>query len=83
MPQKPGWKVVLQKEARARWELVADTSDMFITTTVETVGLIPPEVIPSRPQTSSLIRAVELSVEDNLLAQVRYNTSLTFKCWNL
>lgn len=71
VPQKPGWKVVLQKEARAKREVV-DTSDFFITTTVESAGLTAPQSIPSRPQVPSLIGAEELSEVENLLAQATY-----------
>jgi hypothetical protein len=39
--EKPGWKVVLRKEARAKREVV-DTTDAFISTIVETAGLIAP-----------------------------------------
>jgi hypothetical protein len=38
-PGKAGWKVVLRKEPRARQE-VADTSDVFISTSVETSALM-------------------------------------------
>jgi hypothetical protein len=37
-PQKPGWKVVLRKEPRAKRQ-VAENADAFITTSVETPGL--------------------------------------------
>jgi hypothetical protein len=69
--RKPGWKVVLRKEARSRRE-VLDTSDIFITTTIESTGLIAPETVPSPPQTASLVGAIELSVEENLLATAQY-----------
>ena len=71
VPTKPGWKVVLQKEARAKRE-VLDTSDVFISTTVETRGLTAPQSIPTPPQVASLIGAQELSEEENLLAHATY-----------
>ena len=40
--KKPGWKVVLRKEARSRRE-EQDTSDVFITTSVEVQGMSAPE----------------------------------------
>ena len=71
VPSKPGWKVVLQKEARAKREVV-DTSNVFITTTKETPGLTAPRVRVRPPETPSLVGAVELSVQDNLLAHAQY-----------
>lgn len=68
---KPGWKVVLQKEARARREVV-DTTDVFITTRVEPSGLVAPDEFPRVPVAPSLIGAIELSAEDNVLACARY-----------
>jgi hypothetical protein len=69
--RKPGWKVVLRKEAQSRRE-VLDTSDIFITTTIESTGLVAPEMVPSPPQTASLVGVIELSVEENLLATAQY-----------
>jgi len=63
VPQKPGWKVVLQKETQAKREVV-DTSNVFITTT----GPTAPTTVPPHPQGPSLIGAIKLSVEDNFLA---------------
>jgi hypothetical protein len=57
---------VLRSEARARREVV-DTSDVFIATSVETGGLTAPELVPPLPQTTSLVGAIELSMEDHLL----------------
>ena len=71
IPSKPGWKVVLQNQARARRE-VLDTSDVFITTTVETPSLTTPGAIARPPAIPSLIGVVELSAEDNLLAHAQY-----------
>jgi hypothetical protein len=70
-PGKPGWKVVLRKEAQARREVV-DTSDAFISTSVQSNGLRAPEVIPTPPSTASLVGAVELSPEDTRLASLEY-----------
>jgi hypothetical protein len=69
--RKEGWKVVLHSEARARRE-VLDTSDMFISTTVETKGLIAPDSPPPLPGTASLVGAIELSTEENLLATAMF-----------
>jgi hypothetical protein len=46
--RKPGWKVVLKKEERSRREAI-DTSDVFVTTMVESAGLIAPETGPNPP----------------------------------
>jgi hypothetical protein len=43
--KKPGWKVVLRKEARSKREVV-NTADVFITTTSEASGLIVPTEVP-------------------------------------
>ena len=71
IPSKLGWKVVLQKQAHLRRE-VLDTSDVFITTTVKTPSLTAPRAIARPPTIPSLIGAVELSKEDNLLAHAQY-----------
>lgn len=68
---RPGWKVVLRKEARARREVV-DTSDAFMNTTVESDGLRAPHNLPIPTETVNLIGAIELSEEDNLLARAGY-----------
>jgi hypothetical protein len=70
-PEKAGWKVVLRKEPCARLEVV-DTSDVFITTSVETSGLTAPAHIPEPPSVAFLDGAVTLSVEEHLLASARY-----------
>jgi hypothetical protein len=69
--KKPRWKVVLRKEARSRREVI-ETPDLFITTTVESSILVAPEVLPCPPQTVSLVGAIELSAEENLLARATY-----------
>jgi hypothetical protein len=71
VPQKPGWKVVLRKEARARKEVV-DIADAFISTIVQSTGLRAPKEIPTPPQTASLVGAIELLTEDTRLASVQY-----------
>jgi hypothetical protein len=68
---KASWKVVLRKEPRARRE-VADTSDVFITTTVETAGLTAPADVPPPPTTASLDGAVILFAEKHLLSYAHY-----------
>jgi hypothetical protein len=65
--KKPGWKVVLRKEARSKREVV-DTTDVFITTTSEASGLTVPTEVPVHPTTQSLVGAIELLAENNLLA---------------
>jgi hypothetical protein len=69
--RKPGWKVVLRKEAQSRREAV-DTSNVFVTTTVESAGLIAPKTVPNPPETASLVGAIELFAEENLLAHAQY-----------
>ena len=69
--KKPGWKVVLQKEACSKREVV-NTADVFITTTSEASGLTVPIEVPMHPTTQSLVGAIELSAEDNLLAIATY-----------
>lgn len=69
--EKPGWKIVLRKEARSRREVV-EPPDVFITTTVECSGLTAPETMPARPIHASLVGAIELSAEDHLLASAQY-----------
>jgi hypothetical protein len=61
--KKPGWKVVLRKEARSKRKVV-DTADVFITTTSEASGLTVPTEVPMHPTTQSLVGAIELLAED-------------------
>ena len=68
---RPGWKVMLHKQARARHEVV-ETTDAFISTTVESEGLRAPQRMPNPPPTANLVGAIELSEEDNLLAHEGY-----------
>ena len=65
--ERDGWKVVLRKDARSKRE-VLETADAFISTTVETTGLTAPITLPCPPEAVNLVGAIELSVEDNLLA---------------
>jgi hypothetical protein len=71
LPNKPGWKVVLRKEACSKREVV-DTSDAFITTTSEASRLSILTKVPLPPTAVSLVGAIELSAEDNLLAKAAY-----------
>jgi hypothetical protein len=71
VPNKPGWKVVLRKEARAKRE-VAENADAFITTSVETAGLTAPAQIPPPPNTASLVGAIQLSPQEQLLTMAAY-----------
>jgi hypothetical protein len=71
LPNKPGWKVVLRKEARSKREVV-DTSDAFITTTSEALGLSIPTEVPLPLPAVSLVGAIEFSAKDNLLASAVY-----------
>ena len=59
---------MLRKEARARRE-VFDTGDAFISTTVESTRLRAPQSVPIPTETVSLVGAIELSEEENLLAR--------------
>jgi hypothetical protein len=68
---KTGWRVVLRKEARSKRE-VLDTADVFIMTRSEASGLNIPAEIPTHPQLVSLVGAIELSAEKNLLATETY-----------
>jgi hypothetical protein len=47
-------------------------ADVFITTTSEASGLTVPTEVPAHPTTQSLVGAIELSAEDNLLATATY-----------
>ena len=69
--KKPGWKVVLRKEARSKRE-EQDTSDVFITTRLEVQGMSPPEKVPPPPSTVTLAGAIELSDKDNMLAVAKF-----------
>jgi hypothetical protein len=69
--KKLGWKVVLRKEARSKCEVV-NTADVFITTTSEASGFTIPTEVPTHPTTQSLVGAIEMSAEDNLLVTTTY-----------
>ena len=68
---RPGWKVVLQKKAQSRREVV-DTSDVFITTTIEASGLIASEDVSTPLLTVTLDRAIKLSTKEHLLATAKF-----------
>jgi hypothetical protein len=68
---RPGWKVVFQKEARSRREVV-DTSYVFITTIVEASGLIAPEDVSTPPLTVFLDGTIKLSTKEHLLAIAKF-----------
>ena len=68
---RPGWKVVLQNEARARREVV-NTVDAFISTRVESIGLRAPNTFPDAREAVNLIGAIKLTEEENLLAHGGY-----------
>jgi hypothetical protein len=68
---RPGWKVVLRKEPRARGHIL-DTTDVFITTSNETRALSAPTEVPASPPDPCLVGAIELSVADHLLASANY-----------
>lgn len=69
--EKPGWKVVLCHEPRAKRE-VAETMNAFISTNMEAAGLVAPQRWPPPQQTTNLVGAIELSEEENLLAHQQY-----------
>jgi len=68
---RPDWKVVLHREARSIRELL-DRADAFIMTTSEAMELTAPRRVPDRSSIANLVGAIELSVEENLLAQEQY-----------
>ena len=59
---------MLRKEARAPQEVV-DIGNTFISTTVESTELRAPQSVPIPTETVSLVGAIELSEEENLLAR--------------
>jgi hypothetical protein len=71
VPSKPGWKVVLRKEARARRE-VLENADVFITTSVESSGLTAPNRIPPPPTMACLVGAIQLTAQEQVLAMAPY-----------
>jgi hypothetical protein len=71
VPNKPGWKVVLRKEAQARRE-VLENADVFITTSVESSGLIAPNRIPPPPSMACLVGAIQLTAQEQVLAMAPY-----------
>ena len=71
VPNKPGWKVVLRKEAHAKRE-VMENVDVFITTLVGSSGLTTPTRIPPPSSLASLIGAIQLLAQDQFLAMAAY-----------
>jgi hypothetical protein len=71
VPNKPGWKVVLRKEARARREIL-ENADVFITTSVENTGLTAPNRIPPLPTMACLVGAIQLTAQEQVLAMAPY-----------
>jgi hypothetical protein len=69
VPNKCGWKAILRKEARSKRE-VAKNADVFITTSVESTDPTAPKQIPPPPNRASLVGAIQLSAQDQLLAMV-------------
>jgi hypothetical protein len=51
---------------------VVNIKNVFITTTLESNGLIAPKGLSPPPTIASLIRAIELFDKDNLLALARF-----------
>jgi hypothetical protein len=68
---RPGWKVVLRKEPRARRH-VLDTADVLISTSNEAGALSAPTEVPAPPPEPCLVGAIELFVADHLLASANY-----------
>ena len=58
---------MLGKDTRSKRE-VLEIADAFISTTVETAGLSAPGTLLRPPEVVNLVGAIELSIEDNLLA---------------
>jgi hypothetical protein len=77
VPNKPGWKVVLRKEARTKREVrakkeVAENTDAFITTSVEPTNLTARADIPPPPNQASLVGAIQLTPQEQLLAMAAF-----------
>ena len=65
--ERPGWKIVLCKEARVKREVV-EIIDAFITTTGQFSRLIASHQVLLPSQAMNLVGAIELIIEENLLA---------------
>ena len=63
--------MVLRKEARAKKEVV-DIADAFISIIGQSTRLSAPNVVHGPRNTNSLIGAIELSLEETLLAIIGY-----------
>ena len=68
---RPGWKVVLAKEARAKRQEQC-TTDVFITRGTQVDGMDSVDRLQLLPTTVSLVGAIELSNSENLLALARF-----------
>jgi hypothetical protein len=69
--RKPGWKVVLAKEARSQRH-EQSTQDVFMTTIEETDGIQLANHVSLPPTTTSLVGVIELSNSDNSLALAKF-----------
>ena len=69
---KSGWKVVFWKEKKLDQKEEQDTTNVFITTSLEVVGMSALERVPPPPSSTSLVGAIELSDVDNLLATAKF-----------
>jgi hypothetical protein len=61
----------LRKEARSMRE-VLDTSNVFISTTVESTRLIAPDEVLAPPENPSLVGAIELFDAEHLLVIAKF-----------
>lgn len=68
---KPCWKVVLAKEARARSH-EQNTTDVFITTNAQADGMHIADRVNPSPTNVSLVGAIEFSNSDNLLVLAKF-----------
>jgi hypothetical protein len=68
---RPGWRVVLAKEARAKRHEQC-TTDVFIARGTQIDGMDSADRLQLLPTTVSLVGAIELSDSENLLALARF-----------
>ena len=68
---RPGWKVVLAKEARARRHEQC-TTDVFITVGTQVDGIDTTDRLNPSPTTVSLVGAIELKDSENLLTLAKF-----------
>jgi len=78
--RKPGWKVVLVKEACST-KHQQSTIDVFITTKKEATGIHSVNHVPPPPTTASLVGAIELSNSDNSLALAKFLVFVITNAW--